>query len=146
MLKLSTTVLALSLVAGGTTAAQKPAAPKTPAAPAGTYTTTVTKSDLPADFPKNEADSIPGKWSLTIAAGKPVIVMLNGKQVVSSPATFSAGKMTIDANDTGPDKCGIAAVYSYGEKNGMLMLKSVGEDKCAGRWVVLTKHPLKRVN
>ncbi len=145
MQKIAFTVLTLSVLAGGA-AAQKPAAPKTVPEPSGTYTTTVTKADLPADAPKQTADSVPGKWSLTFAAGKPVVVKHNGKEVVTAPAVFSAGKMSLDANDTGSLKCGIAAVYSYSEKNGRLVFKSDGEDTCVGRRVVLTKHPLKRAS
>ena len=143
MQKIAFTVLALSVVAGGA-AAQKAAAPKPASEPSGTYTTTVTKADLPADVPKQLADSVPGKWSLTFAAGKPVVVKRNGKEAATAPAAFSAGKMSLDANDTGPLKCGVAAVYSYSEKNGRLVFKGVGEDTCVGRRVVLTKHPLKR--
>ena len=149
MPKLSLSVLALSLVVAGTAAAQKPAAEKagaakTAAAPSGTYSTTIVRADVPAAMPKAMADSITGAWSLTFAAGKPVLVKRNGKEVVSSPVTFSGGQMRLSADDTGPDKCNAAAVYSYSEKNGMLTFKVDGVDACDGRQVVLTKHPLKR--
>ncbi len=78
-----------------------------------------------------------------VAAGKPVMVSLNGKSVVTAPASFRPDTMSLGADDTGPDKCGVAAVYAFHESNGTLAFKSVGEDKCTGRWVVLTKRPFK---
>lgn len=147
MPKLSLSVLALSLVAA-TAAAQKPAAekagaPKAAAGPSGVFSTMIAKADVPATMSKGMADSITGLWILTFAPGKPVSVKHNSKELVSAPATFSGGKMSLGADDTGPAKCGAAAVYSYSEKNGALTFKLDGVDACNGREVILTAHPFK---
>lgn len=150
MQKLSTAVLALSLAVAATAAAQKPAAskaaPKPASGPIGTFTSVIAKSDIPATIPKGLADSIQGLWSLTFAAGKPVVVKNNGKEIVQAPATFSDGKMNLSADDTGSGKCSVAAVYTYSEKSGTLTFKNVGGDKCDGRAVILTAHPFKHVS
>ena len=143
MRQLGFSVLTLAIVAGAAAAQRQAGAPAT-AVLRGTYSTTVVRADIPHDAPADVADSVPGKWSLTFAAGKPVMVALNGKAVVTAPATFHADTMSLGADDTGPDKCGVGAVYTYALTKGTLVFRSVGEDKCAGRWVVLTKHPFKR--
>lgn len=137
MRKLIWMVVPAAFLSAASLIAQQPSS-----VPAGTYTTTITKRDLPKTMPAAEADSTAGAWAITMDGADHFTVTFNGKQVVAGAFTTKGKRVTFDANDTGVYACHMPATYTYAVVKSGLKFTRVA-DKCMGRSVVLGKHTLK---
>jgi hypothetical protein len=93
-----------------------------------------------------KARALNGTWTLRLKSTGRFETLRNGKVVVRGQGAAAAGKLAI-RDQSGPYACkGLqqAGVYSYKLKGRTLTLKVV-TDRCAGRKIILTTNPLRRL-
>jgi hypothetical protein len=115
--------------------------------PTGIYTTTLVAADIPAEFPAEVAQILVGNWEIEITDAGSYIVNKDGFPVVvgrynSNPARVIMTDLEGALSCT--DQPGIAtATYRWTFSGDDLLLTAVS-DRCAGRNLVLTAHPLQK--
>ncbi len=109
--------------------------------PDGTYATTITRADAPSDMSPGLADSLAGRWTLSMT-GFHFVARFNGAEVVSSDY-HSIGNQQIHfpTDDVGPMACHADGVYRVAVADHQITYTKV-RDECTGRAMVLTAHPL----
>jgi len=142
-------VLSLALVA--VLVAVSPPAPNAMAhsanLPPGIYTTTLTEADIPDSFPPEFIPLLVGVWETEFTESGSYIVSKDGYPGVvgrynSNPARIIMTDLQGAFACT--DEPGIAtATYRWTLAGDELILTAV-KDRCAGRNLVLTAHPLQR--
>lgn len=115
--------------------------------PAGIYSTTLVAADIPAEFPAEVAQLLVGYWEIEFTDSGSYIVTKEGFPVVvgrynSNPARVIMTDLEGALSCT--DQPGIAtASYRWTFSGNDLLLTTVN-DRCAGRSLVLTAHPLEK--
>jgi hypothetical protein len=115
--------------------------------PAGIYTTTLTEADIPAEFPPEFIPVLVGDWEVEFSESGSYIVSKDGYPEVVGRYNSNPARI-IMTDLQGPLSCtdepGIAtATYRWTLAGDELILTTVN-DRCAGRNLVLTAHPLQR--
>jgi len=115
--------------------------------PPGTYTTTIVESDVPPSFPPEAVALLVGEWQIEFTEGGSYIVTKDGDIAVVGRYTSNPSRLVmtdLQGAYACTDAPGIAtAVYRWSVENNQLIL-SAALDRCAGRHVALTSHPLQR--
>jgi hypothetical protein len=115
--------------------------------PPGTYTTTITEADIPPYFPPEAIAILVGQWQIEFTEAGSSVVTKDGDIVVVGHYTSTPTRVVLTDQQRAlscTDAPGIArAVYKWSLGNDELVLSSV-LDRCAGRQVVLTAHPLQK--
>ena len=142
-------VLSLALVA--VLVAVSPSVPNAMArssnVPTGIYTTTLTEADIPDSFPPEYIPVLVGDWEIEFTGSGSYIVSKDGYPAVVGRYNSNPARI-IMTDLQGPLSCtdepGIAtATYRWTLVGDQLILTAV-HDRCAGRNLVLTAHPLQR--
>ena len=133
--------------AAGTPTSKSLAAVDATVVPAGVYTTTITPADIPPEFPPEAIPILVGTWQIELTEDGANIVSKDGDVVVIGSYTASPSHIVLRDED-GPLACfdapGIATgVYSWSFQNNELYLSPV-LDRCLGRLIVSTAHPLQK--
>jgi len=115
--------------------------------PTGIYTTTLTEADIPASFPPEFVPILVGVWETEFTESGSYIVSKDGYPAVVGRYNSNPGRIVM-TDLQGPLSCtdepGIAtATYRWTLVGDELLLTTVN-DRCAGRNLVLTAHPLQR--
>jgi hypothetical protein len=113
-----------------------------PEFPHGTFTTTITRGDVPADIPDETANVLASVWEITFSDSGKLVARKDGAEVVRGDYTATATSIVFAANDAGEYACGVNGTYAWKLDDKNLVLAKTADD-CAGRAVVLTVHPLK---
>jgi hypothetical protein len=113
------------------------------ASPEGTFTTTLTVEELPADMPAEMRKALAGVWELTFLEGKRFMVSLNSKPMVEGRLTATSDGLVL-TDEKGVISCAIApgeetGKYKWAQDENKLTL-SATDDKCEGRKLILTLH------
>ncbi|HEX8693556.1 MAG TPA: hypothetical protein VF746_14130 [Longimicrobium sp.] len=109
---------------------------------AGTYTTTIAASDLPASAPAEMRSALVGTWEMIVDGSGRALVSFNGRQVVDTPYQVNGSEISF-GTDTGEYACNSPARYTWRMAGGQLFFTRI-EDSCQGRVVALTTHPWTR--
>jgi hypothetical protein len=115
--------------------------------PAGTYATTLLAEDIPTEFPPDVAQLLVGNWEIEFTEDGSYIVNKEGFPVVvgrynSNPSRIIMTDLEGALSCT--DQPGIATgTYRWTSSSNDLLLTTVN-DRCAGRNLVLTAHPLQK--
>lgn len=134
-------VLAFSPVSAGADAA---------VFPTGTYTTTITAADvakygLPSPYP----EILVGDWELTFNADGSNEALNTTTRASGQGVYFTNHAVLIYGKDSGELSCPSPAyaVYKWSVSGNELTLKAVSEmsERCWGRFIISTSHPLTRV-
>ena len=142
-------VLSLALVA--LLVAVNPSAPIAMAhsanVPTGIYTTTLTEADIPDSFPPEYIPVLVGDWEIEFSESGSYIVSKDGYPVVVGRYNSNPARIVM-TDLQGPLSCtdepGIAtATYRWTLAGDELLLTTVN-DRCAGRNLALTAHPLQK--
>jgi hypothetical protein len=133
--------------APGTPTSKSLAAVDAPVAPAGIYATTITAGDIPPEFPPEAIPILVGTWQIELTEDGANIVSKDGDVVVVGHYTASPSRLVLK-DEEGPLACfdapGIATgIYNWSSQNDELTLSPV-LDRCLGRLIVLTAHPLQK--
>ena len=132
----------------GITLALPNAKADSPKLPPGIYATTITESDVPPFFPPEVVEILVGEWRTEFTEGGTYIVSKDGVIVVVGRYTSNPYRFVM--NDLQGvygcfDEPGIATgVYRWSLENNELVLVAVN-DRCDGRKLVLTSHPLQKL-
>jgi hypothetical protein len=115
--------------------------------PPGIYTTTLTAADIPAEFPPEFIPVLVGDWEIEFSESGSYIVSKDGYPVVVGRYNSNPSRIVM-TDLQGPLSCtdepGIAtATYRWTLAGYELILTTVN-DRCAGRNLALTAHPLQR--
>ena len=115
--------------------------------PTGIYTTTLTEADIPAEFPPEFIPVLVGDWEIEFSESGSYIVSKDGYPVVVGRYNSNPARIVM-TDLQGPLSCtdepGIAtATYRWTFAGDELILTAVN-DRCAGRNLALTAHPLQR--
>ena len=115
--------------------------------PAGIYTTTLTEADIPAEFPPEFIPLLVGVWETEFTDSGSYIVSKDGYPALVGRYNSNPGRIVM-TDLQGPLSCtdepGIAtATYRWTLAGDELILTTVN-DRCAGRNLVLTAHPLQK--
>ena len=115
--------------------------------PAGIYTTTLTEADIPDSFPPEFIPVLVGVWETEFTESGSYIVSKDGYPAVVGRYNSNPGRIVM-TDLQGPLSCtdepGIAtATYRWTLAGDELILTTVN-DRCAGRNLVLTAHPLQK--
>lgn len=115
--------------------------------PAGVYTTTITPADIPPDLPPEVVAILVGQWQIELTEDGANIVSKSGEVAVIGRYTAGPSHVVIH-DEAGPLACfdapGIATgIYTWTSQNDELTLTPV-LDRCFGRQLVLTAHPLQK--
>lgn len=116
--------------------------------PAGSYVTTLKAEELPAGWPAELKRMFAGQWTLKINANGNFSTLLNGNVMAEGSYTIENDVVTFQ------DKSGSAACldgegnteegkYGFELKKKTLTLRET-QERCVGRQVVLTTHPLEK--
>ena len=116
--------------------------------PPGTYTTTITESDVPPYFPPEVIEILVGEWRTEFTAGGTYIVTKDGEIVVVGRYNSNNSRL-IMTDLQGVYACtdvpGVATgVYRWSFESNELVLTPVN-DRCDGRPVVLTAHSMHKL-
>ena len=115
--------------------------------PPGIYVTTMSESDIPAEFPPEVVALLVGYWEVEFTESGSFIVHKDGFPVATG--RYNSNPARINMKDLEgalacTDAPGIAhATYRWALSNNELLLTTVN-DRCAGRNLVLTAHPLQK--
>ena len=115
--------------------------------PPGIYTTTITEADVPSSFPPEAIAILVGQWQSEFTEGGAFIVSKDGDIVVIG--RYNSNRSRVVLTDLqGAYSCtdapGIATgIYNWSLENDELVLSAV-LDRCAGRQLALTAHPLHK--
>lgn len=115
--------------------------------PPGVYIATITEADIPDSFPPEFVPLLVGDWEIEFTESGSYIVSKDGYPGVvgrynSNPARIVMTDLEGAFSCT--DEPGIAtATYRWTLVGDELILTAV-KDRCAGRNLVLTAHPLQR--
>jgi len=142
-------VLTLAFVAAlaAVTASMPDAVAHSANVPTGIYTTTLTEADIPDSFPPEFIPVLVGDWEIEFTESGSYIVSKDGYPAVvgrynSNPARIVMTDLQGVLSCT--DEPGIAtATYRWTLVGNELILTAVN-DRCAGRNLALTAHPLQR--
>lgn len=112
--------------------------------PPGIYTTTIVEADVPPPFPP---EILVGQWQIEFTEAGSSIVTKDGEVVVIGRYNSNPSRVVI-TDLQGAYSCtdapGIATgIYKWSLEGDELVLSAV-LDRCVGRQVVLTAHPLQR--
>jgi hypothetical protein len=115
--------------------------------PSGIYTTTLTEADIPDSFPPEFIPVLVGVWETEFTESGSYIVSKDGYPAVVGRYNSNPGRIVM-TDLQGPLSCtdapGIAtATYRWTLAGDVLVLTTVN-DRCAGRNLVLTAHPLQK--
>ena len=115
--------------------------------PPGIYTTTLTEADIPDSFPPEFIPVLVGVWETEFTESGSYIVSKDGYPAVVGRYNSNPGRIVM-TDLQGPLSCtdapGIAtATYRWTLAGDVLVLTTVN-DRCAGRNLVLTAHPLQK--
>lgn len=115
--------------------------------PPGVYTMTLTEADIPASFPPEYTPLLVGDWEVEFTESGSYIVSKDGYPVVVGRYNSNPARI-IMTDLQGPLSCtdepGIAtATYRWTLAGNDLILTAVS-DRCPGRNLVLTAHPLQK--
>lgn len=107
----------------------------------GTYTTIITKEDVPAGLSSELAAAIPGKYEITYAPDGRMTLVRDGKERARGTFRLKGDQLLFNADDTGSYACQMFARYTWAIDGKNLMLTKL-QDGCDGRVVVMADHPL----
>jgi hypothetical protein len=115
--------------------------------PPGTYTTTITEADIPPGFPPEAIPILVGEWQIEFTEAGSLVVTKDGDIVVVGHYNSNPFRVAL-TDQQGALACtdapGIATgIYQWSFANDELVLTTV-RDRCAGRNLVLTAHPLQK--
>ena len=113
--------------------------------PPGNYLTTITAADIPPGFPPEVIPLLLGDWYTEYTASGSYVVTKDG-EIVSVGRYVPAATRLVMRDLYGPLACkddnGIATgIYHWSFENNELTLTAIN-DRCFGRAMVLTAHPL----
>ena len=113
--------------------------------PVGIYATTIAEQDIPAAFPPEAAEMLVGDWQIEFTEEGIAFVTKDGEPVVttryrSNPARLILQDLEGSLACTPPG----AGVFAWLLLDDVLTITEV-QDACAGRALVLTAHPLQKV-
>jgi hypothetical protein len=115
--------------------------------PAGIYATTITEADIPAEFPAEVVAILVGYWEVEFTEAGSYLVSKEGFPVATGRYNSNPGRINMKDLEGAlacTDAPGIAnATYRWALSNSELLLTTVN-DRCAGRNLVLTAHPLTK--
>jgi hypothetical protein len=115
--------------------------------PAGIYTTTLTEADIPASFPPEVIALLVGDWEIEFTEAGSFIVSKDGYPAVVGRYNSNSARIVmtdLEGAFSCTDEPGIAtATYRWTLASDELVLTAVN-DRCGGRNVVLTAHPLQK--
>jgi hypothetical protein len=116
--------------------------------PPGTYTATITESDIPPGFPPEAIPVLVGQWQIEFTEAGTLIVSKKGEGVVVVGRYTSNPVRYVTTDLLGPLACvdepgEATGVYEWTFENNELTL-TVVHDRCAGRAFALTVHPLQK--
>jgi hypothetical protein len=115
--------------------------------PAGIYTTTLTALDIPPEFPPEVTALLVGEWETEFTESGSYIVSKDGYPAVVGRYNSNSARIVmtdLEGAFSCTDEPGIAtATYRWTLQSNELILTAVN-DRCAGRNLVLTAHPLQR--
>jgi len=115
--------------------------------PTGIYTTTVTAADIPAEFPPEYIPILVGDWEIEFTEAGSFIVAKDGFPVAVGRYNSTSARIVMTDLEGAlacTDAPGIAtAIYRWTLAGDELVLTTVN-DRCAGRNLVLTAHPLQK--
>jgi hypothetical protein len=134
-------VLALSPVSAGA---------QSDAFPTGTYTTTITYEDVAKyGLPPIYHEILEGEWELTFNADGSFEVRNTATEASAQGAYFANQTVFIYGKDSGQLACysPAKAVYKWSVSGDTLTLTAVSEhsERCWGRYIVSTSHPLVKI-
>ena len=113
--------------------------------PPGIYATTISESDVPAEFPTEVVALLVGYWEIEFTELGSYIVNKDGSPVATGRYNSNPGRINMKDLDgvlACTDAPGItSATYRWSLSGDELFLTTV-IDRCAGRNAVLTAHPL----
>jgi hypothetical protein len=113
--------------------------------PPGTYTTTLTEADIPASFPPEIASMLVGNWEVEFSETGALLVTKDAELVVVGRYRSNPARVIVqDEEGRLPCLPPGAGVYAWVLDGERLTLTEV-QDTCAGRALVLTSHPLQKV-
>ena len=115
--------------------------------PPGIYTMTLTEADIPESFPPEIVQLLVGVWETEFTESGSYIVSKDGYPALVGRYNSNPGRIVM-TDLQGPLSCtdapGIAtATYRWTLAGDELVLTTVN-DRCVGRNLVLTAHPLQR--
>jgi hypothetical protein len=113
----------------------------------GTYATAITPEDIPASFPPEAIPLLSGYWELQFAENGTALARKDGETVVTASYIATPGHLVFH------DEGGTLACTEPGTATGVYALMIDGDqvtakavhDGCAGRALVMTAHPLLRL-
>jgi hypothetical protein len=113
--------------------------------PTGTYKTTITADDIPAFFPPEAADILVGVWEIEFTDAGIAFVTKDDDLVVTSRYISNPVRLILQDQE-GRLAClpPGAGVFAWVLEDDQLTITEV-QDTCAGRALVLTAHPLLKV-
>jgi hypothetical protein len=118
-----------------TTAAVRAGVASAATSPKGTYTTSI----------KGVAAAIDGKWQVVLTASGPFTITRNGALAIKGRTSVVGSKITF-RDSSGHYACppAQAGVYRWKLAGRSLTLTAIAE-RCQGRLLVLTRHPLTKI-
>lgn len=141
-LSLALVIVLIAFVASVPTAAASPTD-----LPPGIYATTISEADIPAEFPAEVVALLVGYWEIEFTESGSYIVHKDGFPVTTGRYNSNPGRIQMKDLEGAlacTDAPGIAnATYRWTLSNNELLLTTVN-DRCAGRNLVLTAHPLEK--
>ena len=115
--------------------------------PSGIYATTISAVDIPTEFPPEVIALLVGYWEIEFTDAGSYIVNKDGFPVATGRYTSNPGRIIMTDLEgvlACTDAPGIAtATYRWTLSDNELLLTTVN-DRCAGRNLVLTAHPLQK--
>lgn len=115
--------------------------------PAGIYATTIIAEDIPAEIPPEVVSLLVGYWEIEFTEAGSYLVNKDGSPVATGRYNSNSARLTmrdLEGVLACTDAPGIAtATYRWTLSGDELLLTTVN-DRCAGRNMVLTAHPLEK--
>ena len=135
----------IAMVAG--TASLPTAAASSVDLPSGIYSTTIIAADLPAEVPPEFVAILVGYWEIEFTDSGSFIVNKDGSPVAVGRYNSNPGRVIMSDQDgllACTDAPGIGTgIYRWTLSGNDLLLTTVN-DRCVGRNLVLTAHPLTK--
>ena len=112
--------------------------------PPGTYFTQITDADIPSGFPLDQVD-LRGEWELEFTQAGRMHLRQGGEELATGDYTSDAETLEF-GEDEGPLACSFFDLgngrYQWSQDGDTITLVLIS-DRCDGRAIVVTAHPLK---